>query len=264
MTKHAQGSPEWHAERLGKVTASNADVLLKDGKAKEKPNLLLPQEFSVGAETYAIKLLDELLTGLPSDSASTYEMQFGHEYEAQARAKLKEMLPMMQPEYAQLGLIEVPDFINHPTEPGIGCSPDALIGTKAGAEIKCRCAELHTRLLLEDMAAGLDGYRADVPSQNVAQVQFCLWVTQRELWFYVNHNPAHDDSTDLLVLPVERNERMIKKLETRAKIMRDCIFKAFEKFTGSDSLRIDMDRLTRYVTGKPFERIGMFHKEINT
>jgi hypothetical protein len=46
--------------------------------------------------------------------------------------------------------------------------------------------------------------------------------------------------------------------------MRDCIFTAFEKFTGSDSLRIDMDRLTRYVTGKPFERIGMFHKEIKT
>ena len=151
-----QGSPEWHAMRLGCITASEADCLLVDGAKKKRPNLLLPDEFGAGAETYAMKLLNELLTMLPSDSGTSWEMEFGHEYEAEARSRLPEVLGLTAEQ------ITTPAFILHPELSLIGCSPDALIDSKdvrAGAEIKCRCSEAHTRLLMEDLVASRNGDR---------------------------------------------------------------------------------------------------------
>jgi hypothetical protein len=203
-----------------------------------------------------LKLLDELLTGLPTDSGTTWEMQFGHEYEDEARRRLAEVLGEQE--------MTVPAFVPHPELSLVGCSPDALIGDNAGAEIKCRCSAAHTRLLVEDLVAIRNDDRAEVPKDNVAQVQFSLWVTQRELWYYVSFNPAHDDSTDLLVLTVERDEPMIKKLASRAEIMRECLLNAYKQFTGSDTFRMDearQERLAKWVTWKPFEKLSLLHKD---
>jgi hypothetical protein len=115
---------------------------------------------------------------------------------------------------------------------------------------------------MEDLAAEKNGDRAEVPEANIVQVQFSLWVTGRSLWYYVSFNPAHDESTDLLILTVERDEPMIKKLASRASIMREFILAAYERFTGTDVIKIDMERLTRWVHSKPFDRIPLFHKEI--
>ena len=71
-----QGSDEWLAMRLGKVTASKVSEVISKGRGKAP---------SKSAETYMIELIAETLTGQSKPFFINDAMRWGTETEPQAR-----------------------------------------------------------------------------------------------------------------------------------------------------------------------------------
>ena len=115
-----QGTPEWHKIRLGKFTGSEFCRLVTKPKAKDA---LL----SEGAKTYCLEVVSERLTGKPAkEEFSNYAMEHGKQWEPIARQTYEALYGT---KVDQIGFI---DF-----RPGVGYSPDGLIGTNGSIEIKC-------------------------------------------------------------------------------------------------------------------------------
>ncbi len=116
-----QGSPEWFEARLGKVTASNlVNVLMKPSAA--------------GFANYRAKLICERLTGTYEEGFTNAAMQNGKDLEDQARAFY---------EMETGNTVDLVGFIDHPTIPMTGASPDGLIGTDGNLELKCVSPAVH-------------------------------------------------------------------------------------------------------------------------
>lgn len=150
-----QGSPEWLAARCGLPTASCFGTILAKGEGKTR-------------KTYLHKLAGEVITGQPADSYNNAHMERGHEMEAEARA-LYEFENEVEVE--QVGLI-----VNGRK----GCSPDGLVGTNGGLEIKTKLPHLMVEAIL----------RGTLPPEHKAQVQGSLWVSEREWWDFVAYWPG--------------------------------------------------------------------------
>ena len=129
MDEIVQGTPEWHAIRLGKVTASRvADVM-----AKTKTG------YGASRANYMAELIAERLTGAPAERYTNAAMQWGTDKEPEARA-LYEFLT--DAAVAQIG------FVAHPTISMSGASPDGLVGYDGLVEIKCPNTATHIDTLL--------------------------------------------------------------------------------------------------------------------
>ncbi len=124
-----QRTSEWHQARLGKVTASKvADVVArtKTGYAASRAN-------------YMAQLVCERLTGKPTEMFSNAAMEWGVEQEAAARDAYS----------AKVGeLVTEVGFIDHPTIPMSGASPDGIVGAGI-VEIKCPSTATHIEYLFE-------------------------------------------------------------------------------------------------------------------
>ncbi len=124
-----QGSPEWFAARLGCVTASRvADVIAmtKNGPSERR-------------NTYLYQLVAERLTGLPTETFVSDDMQRGIDMEAEART-LYELR-------ADAFVFEMP-FVPHPKIPKCGASPDGKVNADLLIEIKCPNTATHLDTLL--------------------------------------------------------------------------------------------------------------------
>jgi predicted phage-related endonuclease len=125
-----QSTPEWHAMRLGRVTASRiADVLAttKSGWASSRGN-------------YAAELVVERLTGKTPERFKSAAMDFGSETEEAARNQY-----LYDNDFELLA--KRPAFVEHPFIPMAGCSPDLLIGDDGGAEFKAPLPATHIETL---------------------------------------------------------------------------------------------------------------------
>lgn len=120
-----QGTPEWHQQRIGKVTASKiADVMMKPTTA--------------GYQNYKAQLVCERLTGQPTETYSNAAMQHGNDTEPQARAFYE----------IETGFsVSEVGFIDHPSIENTGASPDGLIGADGLVEIKCPQPATHIKNL---------------------------------------------------------------------------------------------------------------------
>lgn len=129
MTFHdvQQNTDEWMALRCGKATASNFSCFMaNDGAAFGDP-----------AKRYALQIALELATGKKAEfSFSNDHMERGHEQEPVAR-----ML------YEEENFVSVQNggFFCHGT---YGDSPDGLVGTEGGIEVKSVTAPVHYATLL--------------------------------------------------------------------------------------------------------------------
>ena len=79
-----------------------------------------------------------------------------------------------------------------------GASPDSLLGDVGGLEIKTAIPAVQIERL----------QRGTLPSEHVAQVQGCLWITGRQWWDFVSFWPRLPP----LIVRVERDEAYIAKL----------------------------------------------------
>lgn len=191
MNNIIQGSPEWFAVRLGKVTASRvADVI-----AKTKAG------YSTSRANYAAQLVAERLTGQVQESYTNGAMQHGIDTEPEARACY---------EFYSGWEVEQTGFVPHPTIFDAGASPDGLIGTGVLAglvEIKCPNTATHIETLRGKT----------VPGKYITQIQWQLACTQRQWCDFVSYDNRMPESMRLFVSRVERDDDRIRELETEVR-----------------------------------------------
>lgn len=170
-----QGTPEWFAARLGRVTSSHfSDVLCKGS----------------GRKTYMMKVLAERMTGERMENFSAKWMEEGSEVEPQARGYYAELnhVPVEQVGFIQLG-------------DDIGSSPDGLVGLDGMIEIKCPFPSTHLGWIL----------KGTLPSEHRCQVQGELWVSGRQWNDFISFDPRVR-SRPYWSIRIERDEKYIKEL----------------------------------------------------
>lgn len=168
-----QGSAEWFAAKCGKFSASRAADLMakgRDGKpSRTRANLLAA-------------IACERVTGVFTDSYHNGVMDRGNEVEASA----------VNAYILKTGaLVERVGFMEHPSIPNVGCSPDGLVGDDGGLEIKSPSSAAR------HMEALFDGAHA---VEHRLQVQFSLWVTGRRWWDVVSYDPKYPAGAQLAIV----------------------------------------------------------------
>lgn len=183
-----QRSDEWFEARLGKVTASKiADVMstLKTGKE------------AITRKNYRIQLVSERLTNKKADSFINDAMRIGIEREDDARTTY----------IFKHNDVEEIGFVDHPTIPMTGASPDGLVGDDGLIEIKCPLTTTHTDTLISGKA----------PSKYIPQMQWQMACTGRKWCDFVSFNPDFPENLQLFVVRVERDDTLIQELEDGVK-----------------------------------------------
>lgn len=184
-----QGTEEWHALRLGKVTASQmVNVMMKPDTA--------------GFQNYRAQLVCERLTGKATDSYKSAAMQEGTDTEPQARAMyIMTTGQMVQPVA----------FIDHPTIEMAGCSPDGLVGDLGLIEIKCPQPTEHIRTLTGGA----------IKRQYMLQMQWQMACTGRQWCDFVSFCPALPDDLALHIERVYVDPDQVREMETAARLFLD-------------------------------------------
>ena len=174
MTEIIQGTDEWFAARLGKVTASRvADVI-----AKTKTG------YSASRDNYMAQLVCERLTGQKGESFTNSAMQWGTETEPQARAAYSA---------ARFEIVEEVGFVNHPTIEAAGASPDGLVGDLGLIEIKCPNTATHIETLLSQT----------VPTKYITQMTWQMVCTGRHFCDFVSYDPRLPTELQMFIKRVE-------------------------------------------------------------
>lgn len=186
MTGAPQGTPEWFADRLGKVGASRvADVIArtKSGWGASRAN-------------YMAELIAERLTGVAADRYTNTAMQWGTDNEGEARTAYEFMggVPVVQ-----VG------FVQHPTIPMSGASPDGLVGADGLVEIKCPNTTAHIDSLLGGSMAIADKYRV--------QMLWQMACTGRQWCDFVSFDPRMPERLRVRIDRVNRDDKEIAELE---------------------------------------------------
>lgn len=179
-----QGSQEWFAQRLGKVTASRvADVITKTKTG-----------YSTSRSNYMTELALERITGARQEGFTNAAMQWGTETEPLARAAYE----------AETGeIVDEVAMLEHPSIPMTGASPDGLIGSDGLIEIKCPNSATHMETLLSGKPAG----------KYITQMMWQMACTERKWCDFVSFDPRFPQHLQLYVTRVLRDDVMVKSLE---------------------------------------------------
>lgn len=179
-----QGTPEWHMQRLGKVTASRITDVLAKVKTGE----------AVTREDYKTELVVQRLTNQPSESFTNAAMEHGVEYEPMARIAYEAHANVF---------VEQVSFVEHPTIEMFGCSPDGLVGEEGLLEIKCPSSKNHIKYLLGGKP----------PAKYIPQMQCQMAVTGRKWCDFVSYDPRLPEDLQLFVVRLERDVSYIMSME---------------------------------------------------
>jgi putative phage-type endonuclease len=195
-----QGTPEWHASRLGKATASRiADIMArtKSGYGASRAN-------------YMADLICERLTGVPTNGFISQAMQVGIDRECDARAMYAFLRDVS---------VELVGFIDHPTLSMSGASPDGMVGSDGLVEIKCPTAKTHLDTLLG----------ASIPDKYIKQIMWQLACTGRQWCDFVSYNSDLPAEMQLHIERVTRDDGMIKDIESEVRKFLDEIADKVER-----------------------------------
>ena len=176
-----QGTEEWLAYKAGRVSASHIVDVMAGGKG-------------ITRNKYMAKLIVERLTEAPVETYSSGSMEWGINTEPEARSA-----------YCFFRSVEVVEvgFVDHPTLPLTGCSPDGLVGDNGLVEIKCPESHTHLETLLSEK----------IDPKYIKQMQFQMCVTHRAWCDFISFDPRFPEKNKLWVKRVERDEVMIKDME---------------------------------------------------
>jgi hypothetical protein len=183
-----QGTAEWLALRVGKVTSSRiCDVLAtiqKKGEAAARKN-------------YRAEIVCEILTGVAVQEYVTREMQWGIDQEQFGRAAY---------ELQQEVLVSPIGFAVHPFIERFGASPDGLVGDDGLVEIKCPSTATH----LEYLLAGV------VPAEYEPQMLTAMACSGRKWCDFVSFDPRLPLHLQLFVRRLQRDDTRIADIEGKA------------------------------------------------
>jgi putative phage-type endonuclease len=179
-----QGTPEWMALRLGKVTASRITDVLAKVKTGE----------AVTREDYRTELVVQRLTNQPSETFTNPAMEWGTLQEPMARIAYEAQANVF---------VEQVSFVEHPTIEWFGCSPDGLVGEDGLIEIKCPSSKNHIKYLLGGKP----------PAKYIPQMQCQMAVTGRKWCDFVSYDPRLPEDLQLFVVRLERDVSFIMSME---------------------------------------------------
>lgn len=179
-----QRSPQWYADRLGKLTGSR----IADATARTKTG------WSTSRDNYMAELLCERLTGQPTANYVSKPMQDGIDREPDAIAHY---------EFDQNVTVELVGFLIHPRIAMAGCSSDGLVGKNGAVSVKCPLVATHVSTLL---GASIDG-------RYTKQNQWELACLNREWVDWVSYCPLLPMEMQYFRRRVMRDDKMIAQLE---------------------------------------------------
>ena len=183
-----QRTPEWFAERLGKITASRiADVV---GKTKSG-------SYGAARKNYMAELLCQRLTGQQEEKFTSAAMQHGTDTELAARA-----MYMLETgaDVTKTG------FIPHPSIAMSGASPDGLVGEDGLIEIKCPNTATHLEFL-----------QSRKPKHEyLLQMQWQMACTGRQWCDFVSYDDRLPEKLAYRCIRIPRDDKLIAELEEEA------------------------------------------------
>ncbi|KZS22191.1 YqaJ viral recombinase family protein [Wohlfahrtiimonas chitiniclastica] len=186
-----QRTEQWFADRIGKVTASR----LYDVIAKKRTG-----EYTAAREVYLNEIILERLTGVSEEVFINKAMQRGIDYEP--KAKEAYMLKTMHE-------IEDVGFINHPTIPNFGASPDGLIldmfgqPLNKGIEIKCPTRSTHLRTL----------WKSDISPKYLYQMYGQMMVTGFDSWVFMSYDDRFPTHLRSVIIEVSITDEIKAEIE---------------------------------------------------
>lgn len=165
-----QGSDEWKKCRLACITASRVGDILTEPKAKKDKDAGL---LSGMAETYMMELIAEVCTGAIPDEIPARPLLWGKKHEAAAR---------MLFEFENDVTTDLPPIFYKDESMRCACSPDGMCSDGRGLELKSPyTSSQYVRFRL----GGLDA----VKKEYIAQVQYSMWVSGCDQWWFSNYDP---------------------------------------------------------------------------
>jgi putative phage-type endonuclease len=179
-----QRTEDWHQQRLGKVTASR----VADAVARTKSG------WGAARGTYLIELVVERLTGEPVGRFTSAAMEWGTEMEPHARLAYV---------VAKGCVVDLAGFVDHPTIPMSGASPDGFVGDDGLLEVKCPNTATHIKTLLGE----------PIDADYIKQMQWQMSCTGRKWCDFVSYDPRLPEDLQLFVKRVARDDAMIAELE---------------------------------------------------
>ena len=183
-----QGTEEWFAARLGKLSASRiADVV-----AKTKSG------YSASRANYAAELVVERMTGQRQEKFTSPEMLWGTEKEPEARSAYEFISGLT---VTQVGLVA------HPFLDMACASPDGLSGDDGLVEIKCPSSSTHIETLLN---GGING-------RYIKQMHWQMICTGRKWCDFVSFDPRMPGGMQLHIERVTFDVALAKELEAEAR-----------------------------------------------
>ena len=187
-----QRSPEWFAQRCGRLTASRvADMMARTQKG-----------WGASRANYAAQLVAERLTGTVESGFTSAAMQHGIDTEAEARAAY---------EFIEGVTVTEAPFVFHPRIMWAGASPDGFVGDKGLIEIKCPNAATHIATLRGDA----------IPDKYIKQMQWQMACTETEWCDFASYDPRMPDEMKLRVRRVMRDDDLIAEIEAAAVVFLD-------------------------------------------
>ncbi len=124
-----QQTPEWHQAKLGRASASR----ISDIMARTKSG------YGAGRKNYMTELLCERLTGERSEFYVNAAMHHGIDTEPMAISEY---------EFNTDSMVVPVGFVDHPSIPMCGASPDGLVGDYGLIEVKCPNTATHIETFL--------------------------------------------------------------------------------------------------------------------
>ena len=179
-----QGSPEWLAERVGKVTASR----MADLMARTKTG------YGASRANYMAELVAERLTGQPADRFQSDAMRWGQDQESSARSAY---------EFLEGVTVQLASFVHHPHIAESGASPDGYVGSHGLIEIKAPNTATHIDTLLSETVA--DKY--------VKQMHWQMACTGRQFCDFVSFDPRMPPSMQLFVQRIALRDDLVAEME---------------------------------------------------
>jgi putative phage-type endonuclease len=178
-----QQTPEWFQQRVGKATASR----IKDIVAKTKTGA------AASRKNYAVELALERLTGSKKEGFTNAAMQHGIDQEPYAKLAYENRTGQ---------LIQDVGFIDHPTIPMSGASPDGFPG-EGLIEIKCPNSATHLDNLI----------RGSADPDYLPQMYWQMACTGRPWCDFVSFDPRFPEHLQLAIYRVNTDAQKIKELE---------------------------------------------------
>jgi len=180
-----QRTDEWKSLRCGCVGCSRLGDILATGKGGA---------VSASRKNYMAEVLCERLTGKPAEHFTSAAMQWGIDTEPLARQAYEEKHGVFT--------LEVSGQM-HPDIFGWWGSPDGLVGTDGGLEIKCPNTATHLDTLLT----------GKINQDYIYQMAGYVEIFGREWWDFVSYDPRLPGKHSMYIRRFRRDELPIAEVK---------------------------------------------------